>query len=269
MIDSIISGQFISPGDMSIIEYIKEYNRQYKDISLSLTAFFQYALFLVFPILIIKKWHTQQISEYFRYDHLHIPGILLSVLGVVFIIPAVFIISQFFFSFFPVFEKLSEISEPLLKTGSLAETLFVLFVISITPAVCEEAIFRGYFQRTLQRKIPFPWHFIISGFVFALFHQQPLSLLSLFLVGVYLGYIYYCYSSIYVSMAAHCIYNAIVIFIYNSENPPAFLFTGEGNFHPSVVFFSLVFFLLVVYLIYVTRMKETDEELAGDSSPQE
>lgn len=261
IIDSLISGNFSFSADMNLIDYIKEYYRQYKHVSLTLTAVFQYLMFLVFPVIIIKKWHTSQINEYFQYHHLHVTGILLSVLGVIFIIPIVFMISQFFYRLFPVFERLSEITEPLLTTKNPVEMLFTIFVISITPAVCEEAIFRGYFQRTLQRKLPFPWHFIISGFVFALFHQHPFSLLALFLVGTYLGFIYYCYSSIYVSMAAHCIYNLIVIIIYNTNTGPSLLFTENGDFHNLVILFSLILFLLLVFLIYMTRMKTIDEEM--------
>jgi len=248
-------------GDMNYIEYVKEYINRYKYVSLSLTAIFQYVGFLVFPILVIKKWHTSQISEYYQYNHLHVPGVILSVLGIFFIMPLVDIISRFFFYFFPVFEKLSELSQPLLTARNPFELIFIIFVISITPAICEEAIFRGYFQRTLQRKLKFPWHFIISGLVFALFHQRTLSLLALFLVGAYLGYIYYCFSSIYVSMAAHCVYNFILIFLLNTENPPSFLFTEQGYFSLPVVGVSLILFLFIIVFIYKNRKIKTEEEM--------
>ena len=253
--DVFSSGGTVLSGDMYYIDYIKVYIERYKLVSLGFTAVFQYLGFLVFPILIIKKWHTRQISAYFQYDHIHIPGIILSVAGVFFIMPLVDIISQFFFHLFPVFEKLSELSSPLFIAKNPGEMVFIVFVISITPAVCEEAIFRGYFQRTLQRKFPFPWHFIISGFVFALFHQQTLSLLALFLVGVYLGYIYYCFTSLYVSMAAHSVYNFIIIYLLNTKAAPAFLFTENGNYQPSIVFISLALFLLLLYFIYKIRQK--------------
>ncbi|MBN2440796.1 MAG: CPBP family intramembrane metalloprotease [Spirochaetales bacterium] len=257
-VDIITSHGSVFTGDMDYVDYIKEYISRYKIVSLSFTAVFQYLGFLVFPILVIKKWHTPQIKEYFHYDHLHLPGIILSVFGVLFIMPLVDIISNFFFNLFPVFEKLSELSTPLLQANNPGEMIFIVFVISITPAICEEAIFRGYFQRTLQRKLKFPWHFIISGFVFALFHQQTLSLVALFLVGIYLGYIYYCFSSIYVSMAAHSLYNFILIFFLNSKEKPGFLFTENGDYHVPVVLVSLVLFLLVIFFIYTFRMREPE-----------
>ena len=62
-------------------------------------------------------------------------------------------------------------------------------------------------------------------------------------------------------MAAHCIYNFILIFLLNTENPPDFLFTEQGDFSMPVVGVSLVLFILIVVFIYKSRKIKTDEEM--------
>jgi membrane protease YdiL (CAAX protease family) len=153
-------------------------------------------------------------------------------------------------------EKLSEISLPLFKAQHPHELIFIFFVLSVTPALCEEILFRGYFQRTLQRKLAFPWHFIVSGGIFALFHQQPLGLPALFLVGAFLGFIYYCSSSIYTSIAVHFLYNFLLILVLNLETPPSFLLTEDGHYHMPVVVISLILFALTAAGIYLSRSQE-------------
>jgi membrane protease YdiL (CAAX protease family) len=51
--------------------------------------------------------------------------------------------------------------------------------------------------------------------VFALYHRSPLSLLSLVLAGVYLGFVYQRTGSLYVSMACHFLYNLTIIALTN------------------------------------------------------
>jgi membrane protease YdiL (CAAX protease family) len=261
-IDYFLGGaQNIFSKDMDYFEMLTTYYTRYKFTALFNTLLFQYLLFFLFPVLVIRKWHTPQIFRYFKYNRFHLKGTLLSVCGVFFIIPLVDAISRLFYVFFPVFERLSEISKPLLTAKNPAEYGFIVLAIAITPAICEEAVFRGYFQRTLERKLKFPLHFIISGTVFALFHQSTFTLLALILVGAYLGFLYYCYSSIYVTMAVHFIYNFTLIVLTNLKELPDILVTGKGYFRLPVVGTCLALFAGLVFLIYRSKVKQIDEEL--------
>jgi membrane protease YdiL (CAAX protease family) len=265
-IDGALGGFRFTDDTLDFIELYKSFYHRYKYVILTLTSVFQYGFFFIIPILVIKKWHTTRIGAYVQSDHLHVPALILSLCGVIFIIPLVDSISRFFYYLFPVFEKLSEISLPLFKAQHPPELIFTFFVLSFTPALCEEVLFRGYFQRTLQRKLSFPWHFIISGGIFALFHQQPLGLPALFLIGAFLGFIYYCSASIYTSIAVHFLYNFIIILSVNLETLPAFLVTENGHYHIPIVIISFILFALVAIAIYLTRSKDiTDRFIPAGS----
>ena len=62
-------------------------------------------------------------------------------------------------------------------------------------------------------------------------------------------------------MAAHGIYNFILICLLNIKEIPAVLVTEKGYFRMQVIVVSLVFFLLVVYFIYRTRIRKSDVEM--------
>ena len=115
-------------------------------------------------------------------------------------------------------EKILAANNSFVTTYTPAEFAWVLMVIAVTPALCEEFFFRGHFQRTLERT--FGWKSVlIAGFIFGLFHFQPLGLMSLSILGLFWGYVYYRSQSILTSMAAHFTNNALVLFLNYRPHP--------------------------------------------------
>lgn len=96
------------------------------------------------------------------------------------------------------------------------------FVISVVVPVVEEFLFRGLLQSWLKKKLNSPYKAIIgAGVIFSLFHyssSQGLTnislLVSLFLLGCFLGYLYEKYQSLWASIGLHSTFNALTaIFI--------------------------------------------------------
>jgi len=73
-----------------------------------------------------------------------------------------------------------------------------------------------------------------------------LSLPSLFLVGIYLGYLFFRFRSIYLTMLSHFLYNSLVILLANYQPKGGVLFDAEGSFRPPVVGVSALLFALTV-----------------------
>jgi membrane protease YdiL (CAAX protease family) len=235
-------------------EILKTYYTSIKIPVLLFTAAAQYSILFGLTLFLVRKWHTRRIREYAYYNRFSMPGMIIAVLSALLIIPVVEFITYWAYLLFPVLEKLQQVSSPLFTASDPVQLLLLLFVIGLTPAVCEEFLFRGYFQRTLQRKLKTPWHFLISGSIFALFHFQLLSLPSLIAVGIYLGFIYYVFRSIYVTMTAHFLYNCTLILIYNYAPNGNFIFSDSGNFRLPVVGMAfIVFAALMGYCILYLR----------------
>lgn len=233
-------------GDGDLLSHMAGIYRRYKYLIFVVLTLCQWGIMFGLTALFYKKWHGGSIRGYFYLDRIDWLGLLLAVLGAILIIPGVNFIARLSYSLFPIFEKLSQVSLPLFQAGSPLELALTIGVIGVTPAVCEEFLFRGYFQRTLQRKLAAPWSFILTGVIFAIMHQQILSLPALMVAGIFLSFIYYRFQSLYLSMAAHFVYNSTLVLFTNFPASIKILLDREENFSLPVTIISSLFFLLVV-----------------------
>ncbi len=173
----------------------------------------QYLLMFLPAIWIIKKWHTSKsVWEYIRLQRGSIVHILLAPVITLLFIPLGIVISNFFIDLLNIPDFYLEIGTIIFKANSLTEFIWLVIVISITPAICEEIFFRGYVQRTFERSINI--HSVwITGIIFGLYHLQPLGLITLSLMGILFGYFYYVSKSIIPSMLAHFTNNFLAILL--------------------------------------------------------
>lgn len=103
-------------------------------------------------------------------------------------------------------------TEAILKMNNLGDLLINLLVIAITPAICEEFIFRGAVQRTIFRIKTNPHIAIwISAAIFSAIHFQFFGFLPRLLLGAAFGYVYYWTGSIWYAVFAHFLNNAYAV----------------------------------------------------------
>lgn len=89
--------------------------------------------------------------------------------------------------------------------------LFNLFVLALTPALCEELLFRGYVQRQAERSIGYTGGILFSGIVFGLYHLRISHVVPLTLVGLYLGYVAWQFRSIWPAVLGHLVFNGFAV----------------------------------------------------------
>jgi len=96
---------------------------------------------------------------------------------------------------------------------------FNFFLIIIVAPIIEEIVFRGLFYKTLKNFIPFVQASIISSLIFAIIHENILSLTILFLLSLYLTWIYERTNSILYPILTHSIFNFLnLLLIYIGSN---------------------------------------------------
>lgn len=245
-------------GDGSWFSNMVATYRYYKPLILIILTLCQWGGLLGLTALLYKKWHGGSIRRYFRLDRLDLGGLLLAIPAALLIIPGVDYIARLSYNLFPIFEKFSEASLPLFQADSPLELIFTILVIGVTPAVCEEFLFRGYFQRTLGRKLGAPWSFILAGSLFALFHQQVLSLPALIPAGIFLSYLYHRYDSLYISMAAHFVYNSALVLFTNFPDSTKLFVGSDGGFSLPVILVSSLLFLALLAGMALSRKKQLE-----------
>ncbi len=97
----------------------------------------------------------------------------------------------------------------------------MFFIMAVLPAVCEEAMFRGALQPVLI-KLTKNTHFgiLFTAFLFGLMHMQFYTFLSIFVLGVVLGYVRQWTNSLWPAMIIHLINNGsivVAVYFYNID----------------------------------------------------
>jgi len=93
--------------------------------------------------------------------------------------------------------------DTLLQANSTADLLLLMLGAVVLAAICEEILFRGVMLQLLARGGRWRSAIFVSALLFALFHLDPIGLLSRTLLGVYFGILVWRSGSIFPAMLAH------------------------------------------------------------------
>ncbi|QDV64350.1 CPBP family intramembrane glutamic endopeptidase [Crateriforma conspicua] len=155
--------------------------------------------------------------------------------------------------FFEESDHLKELTRIFRQHGTDGFLIPLALMIGATPAICEELLFRGYVQTRLTDslgrwfggRITFPvgraigalLGLIIASLVFAAFHMDPVHVVTVFPIGLFLGWVAYQSGSIYPAMLGHFANNtlSVVITVLAPEEMPDTLAL------PSVMFAFAIF----------------------------
>ena len=129
-----------------------------------------------------------------------------------------------------------------------------IFHIGIVPAVCEEVMYRGYIQRSLEKSSGIWAAIIISGVIFGAYHLQITNILPLSFLGIMLAYLTYISDSLIPAIVAHFVNNGGQVIA--SSFYPSMLeesITSETEMPWELIAVSITISLGIVYLLH--RMK--------------
>ncbi len=104
--------------------------------------------------------------------------------------------------------------EEFMQTRGIWALLFNLLVMAITPAICEEMLFRGVIQRILGNALGKHWGIWLSAFIFSFIHLQFYGFFPRLLLGALFGYMLLYSGSLWIPIVAHFTHNALSIIIY-------------------------------------------------------
>lgn len=149
----------------------------------------------------------------------------------------------------------AKLTEVFLAMSNMSDVLISLLIMAVIPAIGEELLFRGALQSLLARMTRNP-HFAIwiAAFVFSFIHFQFYGFIPRFLLGAFLGYLYFWGGSLWYPIAAHFANNAMaVLFTYWHENNMLPFNPDDIGLNSSAgieVAVSCVFLLLGMLLFY-------------------
>lgn len=165
---------------------------------------------------VVARLHSPDVREYLRVRKPDGPAIGLAAVGWAAIYPVVLWTGQLN-ERVPMPDWLRQLEqqqvdllEGLLMGGDLS-TLFLFVALALTPAICEELLFRGYLQRQVERSWGTAASIVLVGILFGLYHLRLSQAIPLSLLGIYLGFVVWATGSLWAGFVVHILNNGFAV----------------------------------------------------------
>lgn len=178
-------------------------------------------LFLLAPTLFLARVRRPEVANFFRVQPVPLKQVVPTILAVIALqqlLQGYLLLQEAIPSPFPEWiqriisdarDAMDLLSSRIVSAHSPAELLVVVLVIAVTPAFCEELLFRGLVQRTFEETFRGVGAPVAAGILFGLFHLNPFSLVPLCALGVYFGWMVYRSQNISIAIVAHFVNNLV------------------------------------------------------------
>jgi membrane protease YdiL (CAAX protease family) len=161
------------------------------------------------------------------------------------------------------YDYFESFTNSLVVSSNIGEFIFVTFVIALTPAICEEFMFRGLILSNLEKlnssKIPV----IFTGLLFAIFHFHPFNIIPLIILGIFISYIAYYSGSIFPAIMVHFVNNflsALAIFIMGKDSIDDSTVTwfDIAKYTPLAVVSLIIFIFVLIFIKKIYEQSKTE-----------
>lgn len=164
----------------------------------------------------IARLHTSEPWEFLRIRRPSPAGLGLAALGWMVLYPAVIWTGELNKSI-PLPETIRALEqaqidmiEGLLMGGEL-NVVFLFIALALTPAICEELLFRGYLQRQVERGWGTVASIVLVGILFGLYHLRLSQVIPLSLLGIYMGFAVWATGSLWSGVLVHLLNNGLAV----------------------------------------------------------
>ena len=200
-------------------------------------------LLILIPTLVLTRFQTDNIQKGLRLRLTGLWEIFFAVIGILSLqqLLQVYMVAQDQIpipsSVGPLFESIRKVIEEtyrnLVVAHSIPELLYVLLVVALVPACCEELLFRGLIQKNFETAFKRGWGIVVAGTIFGAFHFNPFSFVPLAILGIYFGFLVFRSGSILTSIVAHFVNNLFAVLVVFFSGKETFLLS-EGTNNVSV-----------------------------------
>lgn len=91
--------------------------------------------------------------------------------------------------------------------------LLSIFIVALLPAVIEEMVFRGVIQHNFNKKYNIVFSILVASLLFGIAHMNLSQFIFSFILGIFLGYVYYDSKNIIVPILFHFTNNLLAVII--------------------------------------------------------
>lgn len=153
-------------------------------------------------------------------------------------------------------DTLKQMNDVFRDHGASGFFLPLAFMIGVTPAFCEELLFRGYIQQRLARVLPPGLGIFIASFLFAAFHIDFVHVLAVFPLGLFLGWVTWRSGSLFPAMVGHFVNNfvSVIGIVFSPDMDQDSLELPAATLTLSVFVFGLIGAILIAVVARRQRL---------------
>lgn len=161
----------------------------------------------------------------------------------------------------PAKQMMEEMFRVLVSAKSVPELLLVVVVVSITPAIVEELLFRGLVQSSFERRISPVRAAIWTGVIFGLFHFNPFALIPLVVLGCFFGILRMRSMSMAIAMTVHFLNNglAVVVSFFQVDDKMVIGATKGDDINHAAILAQLLLFSMLFIVSFVSYWRATND----------
>jgi len=243
-------------------------------------------LFILLPALLFAKFIYVDVTSILRVKYPTVKEVIVFVGGLILLTPLLqsfiyiqnFLInklaesSSFIQSLRNIIDQIDKMVQStygnLLQSHSIFEASFIVFVVAVIPALCEETFFRGFVQKSFEYRFKPIWSILLTAFFFGIYHFNPYGLIALIALGVYFGFAAYISNSIFIPMILHFLNNFLAVsayMIFGEEELINSNITPKEDILYHIISFAILLIIFSAFIYYVKKnyhsfQKEKEEK---------
>lgn len=231
-------------------------------------------IFLLIPTLILVKMQHGMFSGALPWRIPSLLEIILSVLGMAALLQVaegymyfqeMIPLPESIVPFIDMMKKMiEETYRVLIEAHSVPELFLVIGVVSLTPAICEEVLFRGMVQKNFSLGTNSVRGVIITGIVFGLYHFNPFQAVPLVALGIYFSFLQFRSQTLLIPMIAHFTNNTLSViasYVYGFDQAdlPSIL-TEQGVRASTAGVLGTTALFVIIFIVVIRLYMRTTEK---------
>lgn len=225
-------------------------------------------LFLI-PPLIYLHLKRYNIKRCMRWNTVTLPQIFTALLIGLALIVLLDEADRVINIFFPMPAELQELLKDYLKPETFSDYVILFTGTVLVAAICEESLFRGFIQVSMEAYGGITRAVLFSALLFALAHFNPWWMVQILLLGVFLGFISWRSNSAIPSICVHGLNNALALLSGGTIEGEEWAWYNSGkHVAPTVLIASAALLFIGIRLfLRTTEITFPKDTVANETAP--
>jgi membrane protease YdiL (CAAX protease family) len=172
-------------------------------------------LLILLPLVLFIRIRGKSVSGSLgigRADRRHLFGSAVLALSAIPLVAELAVLQDMIY---PIPEEFLELMKEAFTIAGDRSAITAFMAFCVTPAVCEEALFRGLLLQAFRRRAGSWGAIVVTGVLFGLFHVNVYRFLPTAVIGFIIGYVVLSSASLIPGMLYHGINNAVALAVLN------------------------------------------------------